>query len=160
MILSSLFWRFFVTKQSFEHFGWFADNVQWRSLCLNCTLLVSSLFAAGWRLPFLFWFRWWLLLQACQSRGGPGGALTPIVFGRTVNPISTRGSRLCRPHSYILPPPPSLGFSDLPTALYSTTQMRCISFPFCPWNSFIKRSQNTNLCVYLTRIEKKNWEQI
>ena len=40
----------------------------------------------------------------------------PLDFGRSVNPISTRGGgRLCSPH-YHLPPSPS-GFSDLPTDL-------------------------------------------
>ena len=40
----------------------------------------------------------------------------PPNFKRSVNPISTRGGRLCSPH-YYLPHPP--GFSDLPTSLSS-----------------------------------------
>ena len=51
-------------------------------------------------------------------------------FGRLVNPISTKGGRLCPPNNTSTP-----GFSDLPTALYSvqwipfwfTTQNVCIS---------------------------------
>ena len=42
--------------------------------------------------------------------GGAGGA-----FGRSVNPISTRGGRLC-----LLNNTDTSGFSDLPTALNST----------------------------------------
>ena len=38
---------------------------------------------------------------------------TPPVFGRSVNPISTKGGRLCPPDNTGHPP----GFSDLPTAL-------------------------------------------
>ena len=34
--------------------------------------------------------------QARRKRGAEG-ALAPPVFGRTVNPISTRGGRLCPP---------------------------------------------------------------
>ena len=41
-----------------------------------------------------------------------GGALAPPVFGRSVNPISTRGDTLSPP-STTSPP----GFSDLATAL-------------------------------------------
>jgi hypothetical protein len=37
--------------------------------------------------------------QARRKRGAEG-ALAPPVFGRTVNPISTRGSRLCPPQYY------------------------------------------------------------
>ena len=45
--------------------------------------------------------------------GGAGGAMpNPPDFGRLVNPISTKGSRLCSPNNTGTP-----GFSDLPTAL-------------------------------------------
>ena len=47
-------------------------------------------------------------LQACRSRG----CRAPPDFGRSVNPISTRGVRLCPPHYYVLPK-----FSDLLTEL-------------------------------------------
>ena len=53
-----------------------------------------------------------------QTRGrlvgarGAGGAMAPTNFGRSVNPISTRGSRLCPPNDTGNP-----GFSDLSTAL-------------------------------------------
>ena len=44
--------------------------------------------------------------------GGAGDAMVPPDFGRTVNPISTKGDRLCTPNNTGTP-----GFSDLPTAL-------------------------------------------
>ena len=44
--------------------------------------------------------------------GGAGGAMAPPDFGRSVNPISTKGGRLCPPNNTGTP-----GFSDLPTAL-------------------------------------------
>ena len=43
---------------------------------------------------------------------GAGGAMAPPDFSRSVNPISTRGGRLCPPNNAGTP-----GFSDLPTAL-------------------------------------------
>ena len=43
----------------------------------------------------------------------PGGAEGPPDFCRSVNPISTKGGRLCQPNNTGTP-----GFSDLPTALY------------------------------------------
>ena len=33
--------------------------------------------------------------------GGQGGKFPPPDFGRSINPISTRGSRLCSPHYYV-----------------------------------------------------------
>ena len=44
--------------------------------------------------------------------GGAGGAIAPPDFGRSVNPISIKGGRLCPPNNTGTP-----GFSDLPTAL-------------------------------------------
>ena len=44
--------------------------------------------------------------------GGAGGAMAPPDFGRSINPISTKGGRLCPPINTGTP-----GFSDLPTAL-------------------------------------------
>ena len=44
--------------------------------------------------------------------GGAGGAMAPPDFGRSVNPISTKGVRLCPPNNTGTP-----GFSDLLTAL-------------------------------------------
>ena len=44
--------------------------------------------------------------------GSAGGAMVPPDFGRSVNPISTKGGRLCPPNNTGTP-----GFSDLPTAL-------------------------------------------
>ena len=44
--------------------------------------------------------------------GGAGGTMAPPYFGRSVNSISTKGSRLCPPNNTGTP-----RFSDLPTAL-------------------------------------------
>ena len=44
--------------------------------------------------------------------GGAGGAMAPPDFGRSVNPISTKGGTLCPPNNT-----GNTGFSDLPTAL-------------------------------------------
>ena len=44
--------------------------------------------------------------------GGAGGAMASPDFARSVNPISTKGDRLCPPNNTGTP-----GFSDLPTAL-------------------------------------------
>ena len=44
--------------------------------------------------------------------GGAGGAMPPPDFGRSVNPISTKGVRLYPPNNTGTP-----GFSNLPTAL-------------------------------------------
>ena len=40
-----------------------------------------------------------LLMQGCRQ-GGAGGASAPTIFDRSVNPISTRGGRLCPPQYY------------------------------------------------------------
>ena len=45
---------------------------------------------------------------------GAGGAMAPPKFGRSVNPSSTQGGRLCPPSNTGIP-----RFSDLPTALPS-----------------------------------------
>ena len=44
--------------------------------------------------------------------GGAGGTMAPTDFGRSVNPILTRGDRLCLLNNTGTP-----GFSYLPTAL-------------------------------------------
>ena len=57
-----------------------------------------------------------LLLRGVVS-GGAGGAIAPPDFGRSLNPISTRGGRLS--------PPNSTGtsrFSDPPTALITSKE--------------------------------------
>ena len=46
--------------------------------------------------------------------GGAGGAMSPPDFDRSVNPISTKGGRLCPPNNTGTP-----GFWDLPTALHT-----------------------------------------
>ena len=55
------------------------------------------------------------ITKICSVRpvvpGGAGGAMAPPFFGRSVNPISTKGDRLCPPNNTGTP-----GFSDLPTA--------------------------------------------
>ena len=40
--------------------------------------------------------------QACCKRGGQGGTCPPV-FGRSVNPISTKGGTICPPHYYMPP---------------------------------------------------------
>jgi hypothetical protein len=50
--------------------------------------------------------------QSAVVPGDAGGAMAPPDFGRSVNPISTKGVRLCPPNNNGTP-----GFSDLPTAL-------------------------------------------
>ena len=45
--------------------------------------------------------------------GGAGGAMAPPDFGRSVNPISAMGGRLCTTNNT-----GASGFSDLPTALH------------------------------------------
>ena len=50
--------------------------------------------------------------------GGTGGPMTPPDFGRSFNPISTNGDRLCPPNNTGTP-----GFSDLPTALNETPEL-------------------------------------
>ena len=54
-----------------------------------------------------------LVLRPVVS-GGAGGAMAPPDFGRSVNPISTKGDRLCPPNITGTP-----RFFDLPTALYT-----------------------------------------
>ena len=47
-----------------------------------------------------------------------GGTMAPPDFGRSVNPISTKGSRLCPPNNTCNPV-----FSDLPTVLTFTGEL-------------------------------------
>ena len=53
--------------------------------------------------------------------GGVGGAMAPPDFGRSVNPISTRGTDYA--HLITIGTP---GFSDLPTALQLAIEETCI----------------------------------
>ena len=55
-----------------------------------------------------------LLYRPVVPRGA-GGAMAPPNFGRSVNPILTKGGRLCPPNNT-----GTTGFSDLPTALKYT----------------------------------------
>ena len=52
---------------------------------------------------------------------GAWGAMATPDFGRSVNPISTKGDRLCPPHYYWHGTP---GFSDLPTALFASKKFK------------------------------------
>ena len=52
-------------------------------------------------------------MSHCRPVGGAKGAIAPPDFGITVNPISTKGGRLCPLNNTGTP-----GFSDLPTALH------------------------------------------
>ena len=61
--------------------------------------------------------------------GGAGGAMAPPDFGRSVNPISTKGGRLCPPNNTGTP-----GFSDLPTALRFSE----MTYLF-PWNALTSK---------------------
>ena len=49
--------------------------------------------------------------------GGAGGAMAPPDFGRSVNPISTKGGRLCPPNNTGTPE-----FSDLSTVFSETNK--------------------------------------
>ena len=55
------------------------------------------------------------LLNRPVVPGGAGGAMALPNFGRSVNPILTKGGRLCPPNNTGTPK-----FSDLPTALVNT----------------------------------------
>ena len=64
-----------------------------------------------------------------QGRVVPGGAMTPPDFGRSVNPISTRGAP---PNNTGTP-----GFSDLPMALkWAFKVFDCKMLPFVQFLSF------------------------
>ena len=65
-----------------------------------------------------------LLLFRHVGRGEAGGADAPPVFGRSVNPISTRGGTLSPP-STTRPP----RFSDLATCLPATTTAQLVYTP-------------------------------
>ena len=57
--------------------------------------------------------------------GCAGGAMAPPNFGRSVNPILIKGGRLC--------PPNNTGtrkFSDLPTALCNSNQVKVVTAYF------------------------------
>ena len=60
-----------------------------------------------------------------RRKGGTLGASAPPMFGRTVNPISTRGADYAH-HSTTSP----LNFSDIATALHGATSQQ-ESFDFC-----------------------------
>ena len=56
--------------------------------------------------------------------GGRGALLPPLVFGRSVHTISTRGADYICPSDCYLPP----GFSDLLTALQCTPSLSMVLF--------------------------------
>ena len=73
-----------------------------------------------------------------------GGVMAPQNFGRSVNPISTKGGRLCPPNNTGTP-----GFSDLPTALVIKEQ------------SFFSRKPNTiNKVIFLFLLSGKKHYKI
>ena len=82
--------------------------------------------------------------------GSAGDAMAPPDFGRSVNPISTKGGRLCPPYNTGTP-----GFSDLPTALSSAAAAARhyseikVTFPiWCTtktWFSRMNRGRNNGL---------------
>ena len=55
--------------------------------------------------------------------GGARVAMAPQYFGRSMNPISTRGSRLCPPNNSGTP-----GFSNLHTALIVVCKVKPESY--------------------------------
>ena len=61
------------------------------------------------------------LISRSVASGGRGGRAAPPVFDRSVNPISTRGTRYAH-HVATCPP----GFSDLATALISSGKVFAI----------------------------------
>ena len=74
--------------------------------CFECALFLTDQFWTICQMFPAFYFSNHFIrilclckLQARRKRGAEG-ALAPPVFGRTVNPISTRGSRLCPPQYY------------------------------------------------------------
>ena len=70
-----------------------------------------------------------LLFQGCRSRGD-GGPWHFLVFDRSVNHNSTRGKIML---TTLIIVPPTLGFSDLPTALYHLKKEKR-STPTCKLN--------------------------
>ena len=66
------------------------------------------------------------LSQGCRKVGAGGGALAPPIFGRSANPILTRGDTLSPP-STTSPP----GISDLATALVSVVTI--LNLHLCFW---------------------------
>ena len=62
--------------------------------------------------------------------GGAGGAMASPDFGRSVNPISTKGGRLCPQNNTGTP-----RFSDLPTALYFHADLPSVPFFTVSWKS-------------------------
>ena len=51
-------------------------------------------------------------MQGCRNRGGraPSTAPPPLIFGRSVNPIPTRGNRFCPLHCLLLASPMFFNF--------------------------------------------------
>ena len=64
-------------------------------------ILWCNLHSISWACKHLGRVTWWYIRDA--ARGRAEGAAAPPDFGRSVNPISTRGGWLCPPQ-YYLPP--------------------------------------------------------
>ena len=87
--------------------------------------------------------------------GGAGGAMATPDFGRSVNPISTKGGRLFPPNNTGTP-----GISDLPTALrYYVLAIMLLSNLPCNLSCFCQhflnlqasaRNKPVNLCVFVS----------
>ena len=90
--------------------------------CALFALLISSIFHWPFKLHFAPLYIINYVYITVFSRpvvpGGDGGAMAPPDFGKSVNPISTRGGRLCPPNNT-----GTHGFSDLPTALQNITSV-------------------------------------
>ena len=65
---------------------------------------------------------------------GAGDVMVSPVFGRSVNPVSTKGDRLCPPNNTDTPQ-----FSDLSTALVFTVLIYILSTYFAKTNQNIMR---------------------
>ena len=76
----------------------------------------------------------WLCLYISELSEPEGtGGDRPPNFGRSVNPISTRGGQVM-PTTFLLAPPVP-GFSDLPTALYMVVSTPSPTEKECRWQA-------------------------
>ena len=57
--------------------------------------------------------------------GGAGGAMAPPHFGRSVNPFSTKGGRLCPPNYTQYGPITNVGIFPLLGVLYLCPDVHC-----------------------------------
>ena len=104
----------------------------------NCTLLLYLMwYCSIVEIPLRFI---WHKMTACAPRGvvpgGVRGTMAPPDFGRSVNPISTRGDRLCPPncfcHPQIFRPSDSLCTKQLASAHPKFLKGKAFWLFFCP----------------------------